>query len=233
MIKKIGLSFISLLITANINAAEASQGTILLEQQLKQGINIEQAVTQAILAQPVLTEDIVEAAIKIVGKHSSRAQGVINAAIKAQQTSLNQQVARAITKKPTNAANIVTAAIEAVCKKSEPEQSKKPIKKSLIQKKCLDITAAQSILVSAITTTGPESPLIRKILNAAKQSGLNSDSVTALAIASGVDASLASEATAAGPDNSPAKSHEIKSNNNTAGRGTGNGGGGGGISENL
>ncbi len=89
---------------------------------------------------------------------------------------------------------------------------------------------ADSILAAAITLLGADSPLIGDLLRAAIDSGLDGDSVTAIAIANGVDATIASEDTAAGPN--PGDGLGNTGTTITPNRGPGNGGGGGGISGN-
>ncbi len=89
---------------------------------------------------------------------------------------------------------------------------------------------ADSILAAAIASLGAESPLIGDLLSAATDSGLDGDSVTAIAIANGVDATIASEATAAGPNSGDGLGNT--GTTITINRGPGNGGGGGGISGN-
>lgn len=116
--------------------------------------------------------------------------------------SLDAAVAAAIAANPLMAANIIAAAYSWL-----------PDPNSLLGEK---------ILIAAILTVGSDSPLISEILNAAFAAGVDADIVTAIAVGSGVDATIASIATAAG---SLLSNDSGTSNNNTGG-----GGGGGGIS---
>lgn len=107
----------------------------------------------------------------------------------------------------------------------------------------VDSTEAESLLVAALLAVKFDEKSITNILDAAVKAGMKSDTVTALAIASGVDASIASVATASGASSNNANSNGLQANsgnansnagagNNDAGGG-GNGGGGGGVSGNL
>lgn len=119
----------------------------------------------------------------------------------------NQVLITAITNNPDLADSLVAAAIAAVGPNTE---------------------AAESIIASAIIALGIDSPLITNILTAATEAGVNSDTVTVIAIANGVDATIASEATAAG-DNT---GNTTNTGNGNSGNNSGGGGGGGGISTN-
>jgi hypothetical protein len=88
--------------------------------------------------------------------------------------------------------------------------------------------AAEDIIATAISVLGADSPLIPSILTIATEVGVNSDTVTAIAIASGVDATIASEATAAGATGG----NIIGDTGNALANNAGGGGGGGGISAN-
>ena len=90
---------------------------------------------------------------------------------------------------------------------------------------------ADSLLTAAILSLGADSPLIGDLLTAATNSGIDGDSVTAIAIANGVDATIASEATAAGPNAGGALGNTGTTTTTNRGN-AGAGGGGGGISGN-
>ncbi|MBB1281414.1 hypothetical protein [Pseudoalteromonas sp. SR41-1] len=79
----------------------------------------------------------------------------------------------------------LTAAILAICSDCTPDQ----------------IDAMMNDVIAAI---GADSPLISNFLAAMTAAGIDSDAVTLAAITAGVDATVASEATAAGPDGAPA-----------------------------
>ena len=91
-----------------------------------------------------------------------------------------------------------------------------------------------------ILSAGANAPQMGEILKAATQAGIDADTLTALAIAHGVDASIASSATAAGNGNGGDKENNGKGgdkedNGNHRGggnRGKGKGNGGGGTSPN-
>jgi uncharacterized membrane protein YgcG len=113
---------------------------------------------------------------------------------------------------------------------------------------------ASDIIAAAISVVGAESAQVAGILTAATNAGVDSDTVTAIAVANSVDATVASQATAAGNNdngnngnnandngnqsNSDNSNSNAGSGNNNAGgnnggnSGGGGGGGGGGISEN-
>ena len=87
------------------------------------------------------------------------------------------------------------------------------------------------MLSNVLFGLGADSPLIVSILTIATEAGINSDTVTAIAIASGIDATIASEATAAGAIAGTGGNNAGNTGNNLSNN-TGGGGGGGGISAN-
>jgi len=119
----------------------------------------------------------------------------------------NAALTAAIIADPTSAETLVADAIDAAGAESE---------------------AAETIIATAIAALGPDSPLIPSILTIATNAGVNSDTVTGIAIASGVDATIASDATAAGPGTTTAGTNTVTTNRG----GANGGGGGGGISTN-
>ncbi|NQY50341.1 MAG: hypothetical protein HRT50_14800 [Colwellia sp.] len=129
---------------------------------------------------------------------------------------LNEALIAAISQFPIFAESLLAAAIKVVGANTE---------------------AAETLVASAIFALGVDSPLIANILKVATEAGVDGDTLTAIAIASGVDATIASEATAAG---NPGNDNVIAGNtgNNTGNTGNtnrgnaGGGGGGGGISDN-
>lgn len=131
------------------------------------------------------------------------AQSIIETAV-INESDLNDTLATAITNNPAMAESLVAAAIDAVGANSE---------------------AAETIIATTIIALGADSPLIAKILTIATDAGVNSDTVTSVAIASGVDATIASEATAA---RSTRGNNGNGHGNNGHGRGGGNSGNGGG-----
>ncbi len=125
----------------------------------------------------------------------------------------NQSVIASLQANPSDAANIISDAIANICGDGSI---------------CADEDAANELLADAIETIGADSPLIQQVLAAANKSGMNTDSITSVAIASGVDATIASEATAAGSVNTAVTS----GNSTVTNTDNVNGGGGGGISQN-
>lgn len=88
-------------------------------------------------------------------------------------------------------------------------------------------------IVSTVTTSiGTESPSVPKLLTALSEYGVDSDTITLAAITAGVDATAASEATAAGPITSVPVAPVIVTLPTTPfSPGAGGGGGDAGISE--
>ncbi|PKG82555.1 hypothetical protein CXF85_13820 [Colwellia sp. 75C3] len=169
------------------------------------------AVTFALLGTTIMPASAIEI--------SPTAQKIIDTTIANECSSggcdLTAAITAAITNNPALAESLVAAAIAAVGEDSE---------------------AAETIIATAIIALGADSPQIANILNIATEAGVNSDTVTSIAIASGVDATIASEATAAG--STPANSSPISSTPTnktptyTSPGNSGGGGGGGGISKN-
>ena len=104
---------------------------------------------------------------------------------------------------------------------------------------------ADELLAAAIESVGADSVNIPALLNAAIDAGVSADTVTAVAVSNQVDATVASQATAAGNSqgqgqsgNNPGlgQNNAGQGNNNAGGNrggnsGGGGGGGGGGVSE--
>ena len=141
-----------------------------------------------------------------------KAQSYVDTMV-ATNSELNAELAIAITEFPSTAESLVAAAIAQVGADS-PE--------------------VDDIIATAITSLGVDSPLIDNILILAAEAGVDVDNLIALAIANGVDPTLATEAlalqTAAGSDIEDTTSGGGTTAN--TGSGTGSGGGGGGISAN-
>ena len=146
------------------------------------------------------------------------AQGIIDTAIQSEcipntetpkKCDITGLLATAITDNPALAESLVAAALASVGDDAE---------------------AAEAIIASAIATLGADSPLIASILQIATEAGVDSDTVTVIAIENGVDATIASEATAAGNNVADITAVNTGTSNLTD---AGGGGGGGGISENL
>jgi hypothetical protein len=115
----------------------------------------------------------------------------------------------AITENPELADSLLAAAIHAVGANTE---------------------AAETLVASAILALGANSALITQLLTGATESGVDGDTLTVIAIANGVDATIASEATAAGGNTG---GNTGNNTGTTTNRGdSGGGGGGGGISVN-
>ncbi|WP_019026687.1 hypothetical protein [Colwellia piezophila] len=95
---------------------------------------------------------------------------------------LNATLTAAIAANPALAESLVAAAIAVVGADSEE---------------------AETLVATAIAAVGIDSPLVAGILTAATEAGVDADTVTGIAIATGVDATLASQATAAGPAATP------------------------------
>lgn len=115
-----------------------------------------------------------------------------------------------------------------------------------------DTTALESLVAQLVEANASNEDVLQQIADAANAAGMNSDTFTSIAVANGVDATVASNVTnsftAAGPGNSQGNSQggqNANTNNNgvgngvgggrTGNRGNGNGGGGGGggVSENT
>ncbi|WP_052140966.1 hypothetical protein [Pseudoalteromonas piratica] len=111
-----------------------------------------------------------------------------------------------------------------------------------------DTTALESLVAQLVEANASNEDVLQQIADAANAAGMNSDTFTSIAVANGVDATVASNVTnsftAAGPGNSQG-GQNANTNNNGVGNGVGGGrtgnrgnqggngggGGGGGISE--
>ena len=89
---------------------------------------------------------------------------------------------------------------------------------------------AEAIIATAIAIAGDDENLIKRVLTAAVNAGVPADTVTAIAIANNVDATIASEATAAGAAPGSNNGSSVKAT--PAPPSAGGGGGNDGISEN-
>lgn len=76
---------------------------------------------------------------------------------------------------------------------------------SAIADVCADCTPEQvdTMINDAIAAVGNDSPLIADLLSAMSTAGIETDTITLAAISAGVDATIASEATAAGNNANP------------------------------
>lgn len=101
-----------------------------------------------------------------------------------------------------------------------------------------DPSNAEAIIAAAIAIVGANSDQISSILTAATNAGVSADVVTSVAIANNVDATVASQATAAGNNtsnqtannsNAGAGNNNSGGNTNRSGNAAGGGGGGGGA----
>lgn len=156
-------------------------------------------------------------------------QSIIEATI-TNENNLNTTLTTAIANNPALAESLVAAALDTVCVNIDTVA-------------CANSEAAETVIATSITVLGADSPLITNILTVATDAGVNVDTVISVAIANGVDATIASEATAArrtrspGTDKGPGRGNNGNGHgNNGHGRGggnSGNGGGNGGVSPNV
>ncbi|KYL31556.1 hypothetical protein A2I98_19235 [Pseudoalteromonas agarivorans] len=130
-------------------------------------------------------------------------------------------------------ANLVNVLNNATAE-TAPEQLKADLV-TAINGVCTDCTPAQvdSMMTVVVDAIGAESPLIADFLAALVAAGVDSDAVTLAAITAGVDATIASEATAAGPTEptAPAGPVIVTLPTTTVPQGAGGTGGDAGISE--
>lgn len=130
----------------------------------------------------------------------------------------------------TNLVNVLNDATP----ETAPEQLKGDLV-TAINGVCTDCTPAQvdSMMTVVVDAIGAESPLIADFLAALVAAGVDSDAVTLAAITAGVDATIASEATAAGPTEptAPAGPVIVTLPTTTVPQGAGGTGGDAGISE--
>lgn len=122
----------------------------------------------------------------------------------------------------------LVVAIEQLCKNSAPIDLNDPIANGTCSAEQLDI-----IMNSIIAAIGADSPFVSDFLAALVAAGVNSDAVTLAAITAGVDATIASEATAAGPTEPTAPTGPVTVSlpTPTVPQGAGGTGGDAGISE--
>ena len=130
----------------------------------------------------------------------------------------------------TNLVNVLNSASA----ETAPDQLKADLV-AAINGVCTNCTAAQvdSMMNVVVDAVGADSPLIADFLAGLVAAGVDSDTVTLAAITAGVDATVASEATAAGPGGAPAPSAPVIVTLPTTAvpQGAGGTGGDAGISE--
>ena len=122
----------------------------------------------------------------------------------------------------------LTTAIEQLCQNTGPIDLDSPIANGTCSPEQLD-----AIMNAVIAAIGADSPFISNFLAALVTAGVDSDAVTLAAITAGVDATIASEATAAGPTEptAPAGPVIVTLPTTTVPQGAGGTGGDAGISE--
>lgn len=122
----------------------------------------------------------------------------------------------------------LVVAIEQFCQNTAPTDIDSPIANGTCSLEQLDI-----LINSVIAAVGVDSPFISDFLAALTTFGIDSDAVTLAAIAAGVDATIASEATAAGPvePTTPTGPVIVTLPTTTVPQGAGGTGGDAGISE--
>jgi len=214
------------------------------------------ALTTAISEFPIFAEPLLAAALKAVGPDTPAAAKLVATAVAAlgEESTLTASLLESATEAGVNfetastASKNIDSSIGEECQEpnlsvTETEEclanaaltaaiiadptSAEALVAEAINAAGADSEAAETIIATAIAALGPDSPLIPSILTIATNAGVNSDIVTGIAIASGVDATIASEATAAG-SGTTAGTNTVTTNRG----GANNGGGGGGISDN-
>jgi kynurenine formamidase len=212
------------------------------------GCDLNTALTDAITKFPIFTESLVAAAVKAVGADTKAAETLVSSAILAVGVDSPRaaNILQLGTESGVNADNAIAMANGSYneCDTAEnPEQCEANLAlaaaikadpaaaEALVAAAILavgaDSEAAEEVIATAIDALGPDSPQIAGILKIASDSGVDGDTVTAIAIASGVDATIASEATAAG-----ATAATGARNTGGTASNAGGGGGGGGVSTN-
>jgi len=209
------------------------------------------ALTTAITEFPIFAEPLLAAALKAVGPNTEAAKKLVASAVAAlgedstltanllktaSEAGVNMNTAlvnechvnfdddKELDIADTKDCDFLTALENSI---AEDPTSAEALVEAAIIAAGPDSEMTESIIATAIAALGPDSALIPSILTIATNAGVNSDTVTGIAIASGVDATIASDATAAGPGTTPGN------NTVTTNRGgANNGGGGGGISTN-
>ena len=216
-----------------------------------QGCDLNTALSDAISEFPIFTESLVSAAIEAVGSNNKAAEILVSSAILAVGTdsALVATILQVATKAGVNGDNALAIANGTYNECDTAENREECLANAALSAAIInDPAAAESLVAAAIAAVGPnseaaetiiataisalgsDSPFIANILRIATEAGVNSDTVTAIAIASGVDATIASEATAAGPIT--AGGNNAGNTGNNLSNNTGGGGGGGGISAN-
>jgi len=211
------------------------------------------ALTTAITEFPIFAEPLLAAALKAVGPNTAAAKKLVATAVAAlgKDSTLTANLLESATEAGVNFetdlvnechvnfdddkeldiadtkdCDFLTALENSI---AEDPTSAEALVAAAITAAGADSEMAESIIASAITALGPDSALIPSILTIATNAGVNSDTVTGIAIASGVDATIASDATAAGPGTGTGTGNNTVTTNRG---GANNGGGGGGISTN-
>lgn len=215
------------------------------------GCDINEALTDAISKFPIFAESLVAAAVKTVDSNSKAAETLVSTAILAVgiDSPLAANILQVATEAGVNSDNAIAIAngTDDECQFAEnkeecwtnaalsaaiindPDSAESLITAAIISAGA-DSEAAETLIATAIDALGVDSPQIPNILKMASDLGVNRDTVTAIAIASGVDATIASEATAAG--NTGNNNVNTGNNNGNNRNNSGGGGGGGGISTN-
>lgn len=127
---------------------------------------------------------------------------------------------------PEQLKNNLVKAIRLICKNTNPKDLDTPLPTGNCSAAQLD-----RMMANVINEFGADSPVIADFLAALVAAGVDSDSVTLAAITAGVDATLASEATAAGPGGAPNAPIIVTLPNTPIPEGAGGTGGDDGISE--
>jgi len=208
------------------------------------------ALTTAITEFPIFAEPLLGAAIKAVGPNTDAAKKLVATAVTAlgEDSSLTVNLMKIATEEGVNLetrtlAKSIDTNIGGECQEADltclanaalsaaiiaDPTSAEALVAEAIDAAGAESEAAETIIATAIAALGADSPLIPGILTIATNAGVNSDTVTGIAIASGVDATIASDATAAGPGTTTAGTNTVTTNRG----GANGGGGGGGISGN-
>lgn len=216
------------------------------------GCDLNTALADAISKFPIFTESLVSAAIESVGSNSKVAETLVSSAILAVgiDSGLADSILQIANEAGVNGDNAIAIAngTDDECQTAENKEecwanaalsdaiiSDPAAAESLLAAAIIaagaDSEAAETLIATAIDALGADSPQIPNILKMASDYGIDRDTVTAIAIARGVDATIASEATAAGAIATTDRNNLGNTGNNLANN-TGGGGGGGGISTN-
>jgi len=187
--------------------------------------SLEKSVLDNLLVTPELTDSIMSSAIKMVGPNSNQIQNILQASINAYIPAYKVK-SIAISNHVNNAS--ATAPYSPIAEETFEECADlaQTVKNSIIANPEL----APSILAIAIAMVGTESSKVKDIILSARYSGIDSDLVTAIAIANNIDPTIASEQTAAN-SNTDGLANKSTYRPSYSSGGSGGGGGAGGISE--